>query len=347
VRVASRPGLFTPRALHRRRPRTSCGARAARSTASAVLDVLPTAGTRLRTPPPQLPITRLLGDEQILARIHALDVEWTHVSIEDPAARDWPELAERAAAAGQPWADELASHVETLLAIAHFVDTCERPGPVVLTHKDIQPWNLLARDGRPLDLRAIKEASGRNGTLAVDGLVYAGLPVGSTVAEWLAALRYRAPHYSAQPYQQLAAATRAAGHDGDTRRVLMAQRRDQIRRSALTAVPERTWAKTTGILLGYGYQPWRALLYLIAVLAAAVTLAIIAGGHHGGLAHPARATLPNTACTTMEQIGVGIDLGLPLIKTNARESCITTSTRAGQARPSPPVARRSKSSPGH
>jgi hypothetical protein len=198
-----------------------------------------------------------------------------------------------------------------------------------------------------LDLRAIKEASGRNGTLAVDGLVYAGLPVGSTVAEWLAALRYRAPHYSAQPYQQLAAATRAAGHDGDTRRVLMAQRRDQIRRSALTAVPERTWAKTTGILLGYGYQPWRALLYLIAVLAAAVTLAIIAGGHHGGLAHPARATLPNTACTSMEQIGVGIDLGLPLIKTNARESCITTSTRAGQARPSPPVARRSKSSPGH
>ncbi len=57
---------------------------------------------------------------------------------------------ERAAATGQPWADELASHVETFLAIAHFVDTCERPGPVVLTHKDIQSWNLLARDGRPV-----------------------------------------------------------------------------------------------------------------------------------------------------------------------------------------------------
>ncbi len=61
--------------------------------------------------------------------IHALDFQWTHVSIEDPTPRDWPELAEQAAATGQPWADELASHAETFLAIAHFVDTCERPGP--------------------------------------------------------------------------------------------------------------------------------------------------------------------------------------------------------------------------
>ncbi len=103
---------------------------------------------------PEAPVSAAYAFEigQILARIHALDVEWTHVSIEDPTPRDWPELAERAAATGQPWADELASHVETFLAIAHFVDTCERPGPVVLTHKDIQPWNLLARDGRPVVL---------------------------------------------------------------------------------------------------------------------------------------------------------------------------------------------------
>ncbi len=46
----------------------------------------------------------------------------------------------------------LASNVDAFLAIAHFVDTCERPGPVVLTHKDIHPWNLLARNGRPVVL---------------------------------------------------------------------------------------------------------------------------------------------------------------------------------------------------
>jgi aminoglycoside phosphotransferase (APT) family kinase protein len=110
-----------------------------------------------------------IGD--LLARLHALDVEWTHASIEEPTARDWPELAARAAATGQPWAGELASHVETMLAIAQFVRTCERPGPVVLTHKDIQPWNLLARDGRPVlldwELSGTLELAGELGSTAL------------------------------------------------------------------------------------------------------------------------------------------------------------------------------------
>jgi aminoglycoside phosphotransferase (APT) family kinase protein len=108
---------------------------------------------------------------EILARIHALDVDWTDLSIEDPTPRDWPELAERAAATGQPWADELASQVETFLAIAHFVDTCPRPGPVVLTHRDIQPWNLLARDDRPVvldwELSGMLDLAGELGSTAL------------------------------------------------------------------------------------------------------------------------------------------------------------------------------------
>lgn len=101
---------------------------------------------------PEAPVSAAFAFEigEILARIHALDVAWPDAPIEGPASRDWPELAARAAATGQPWADELASHVETFLAIAEFVDSCERPGPVVLTHRDIQPWNLLARQGRPV-----------------------------------------------------------------------------------------------------------------------------------------------------------------------------------------------------
>ncbi|HEX6682867.1 MAG TPA: phosphotransferase [Candidatus Limnocylindrales bacterium] len=122
---------------------------------------------------PEAPVPAAYAFEigQILARIHALDVEWTHVSIEEPASRDWPELAERAAATGQPWAGELASHVETFLAIAHFVDACERPGPVVLTHRDIQPWNLLARDGRPVvldwELSGMLDLAGELGSTAL------------------------------------------------------------------------------------------------------------------------------------------------------------------------------------
>jgi aminoglycoside phosphotransferase (APT) family kinase protein len=122
---------------------------------------------------PEAPVPAAYAFEigEILARIHALDVEWTHMSIEDPTPRDWPELAERAAATGQPWADELTAHVETFLAIAHFVDTCERPGPVVLTHKDIQPWNLLARDGRPVvldwELSGMLDLAGELGSTAL------------------------------------------------------------------------------------------------------------------------------------------------------------------------------------
>jgi Ser/Thr protein kinase RdoA (MazF antagonist) len=122
---------------------------------------------------PEEPVSREFAFEigEILARIHVLDVTWTQVSIEEPMPRDWPELAERAAATGQSWADELAGAVDAFLAIAHFVDTCERPGPVVLTHRDIHPWNLLARDGRPVvldwELSGTLELAGELGSTAL------------------------------------------------------------------------------------------------------------------------------------------------------------------------------------
>ncbi len=89
---------------------------------------------------------------EILARIHALDITWTDRAVEGRTPQDWPELAERAVDTRQPWADELASTVDVLLAISDFIDNCERPGPIVLTHRDIHPWNLLARHGRPIVL---------------------------------------------------------------------------------------------------------------------------------------------------------------------------------------------------
>jgi len=122
---------------------------------------------------PEAPVSAAYAFEigEILARLHALDVEWTDRSTEEPVSRDWPELAERAVATGQPWADELASQVKTFLAIAHFVDTCERPGPVVLTHRDIQPWNLLAHDGRPVvldwELSGMLDLAGELGSTAL------------------------------------------------------------------------------------------------------------------------------------------------------------------------------------
>ena len=53
---------------------------------------------------PEAPVTAAFAFEigEILARIHALDVEWTLPSIQSRPSRDWPELAERAAETQQP-----------------------------------------------------------------------------------------------------------------------------------------------------------------------------------------------------------------------------------------------------
>ncbi|MER7333546.1 MULTISPECIES: hypothetical protein [unclassified Micromonospora] len=190
-----------------------------------------------------------------------------------------------------------------------------------------------ARIGGTLRLdtdRATHTAPDQGSLIELDGLTYSGLPRPASLPRWLTLLREHTPGYAAQPYQHLAAAYRAAGHDRDARTILIAQRRDQIQRAGLTT-SERAWGRLTGITLGYGYQPWRALLLLLATLATAVTLSVTSG-HHGGLAQkPAIAgEVAVTACSTIDQIGVGLDLGTPLIKTSARDRCQPTNTPAGQ-----------------
>lgn len=110
----------------------------------------------------------------------------------------------------------------------------------------------------------------------------------------------------------------------------MAQRRDQIHRRALTGRAERTWARFTGLTLGYGYQTWRALLGLTLVIATAVVLAVILGGR-AGLAQVRTPPPPiPIACSWVERVGVGLDLGTPLITAGTRTRCDTTNTTTGQ-----------------
>jgi hypothetical protein len=181
-----------------------------------------------------------------------------------------------------------------------------------------------------LDTSGVTRSGQAPGALVdIDGLIYADLPEQIGLARWLELLRDHTPGYAAQPYQQLAAIHRAAGHDGDARDILMAQRRDQIDRGGLRR-RDRAWARFTGLTLGFGYQPWRALLLLFAVLAGSVALTVILGGPGGGLEHTARASTPTTPCGVVERIGVGLDLGLPVVKTGSRDLCAPTDTRAGQ-----------------
>jgi hypothetical protein len=166
--------------------------------------------------------------------------------------------------------------------------------------------------------------------LALDGLTYAGLPISPPDWDWLDLLREATPSYAAQPYQHLAAAYRAAGHDGKVRRILMAQRQAQISdRQLLPRRGERAWARVTGLTLGYGYQPWRALLFLIAVATTAVVLALILGAH-GGLARIDPQPPTATQCSAVERVAVGLDLALPLVKTGTQAHCETTTSLSGQ-----------------
>lgn len=68
-----------------------------------------------------------------------------------------------------------------------------------------------------------------------------------------------------QPYEQLAAHYNAAGQPTQARRVLYARERNQ--RQGKTPMA-RTWSLLQDITVGYGYQPGRALAWLVILLAA-------------------------------------------------------------------------------
>lgn len=167
---------------------------------------------------------------------------------------------------------------------------------------------------------------------SLDGLTYLRLPLdplGTGTAGWLDLLRTATPGYAAQPYQQLASVYQAAGHDRDVRHIHIAQRQAQLDRRVLTG-RDRLWVRITGLTLGYGYQPWRALLILLGLVVTSVVLTITLGAH-GALSHqdpndPATAAVP---CSITERVDVGLDVGAPFLNTHTQNPCTTTTTATG------------------
>ncbi|MFI0908770.1 oxidoreductase [Streptomyces sioyaensis] len=72
----------------------------------------------------------------------------------------------------------------------------------------------------------------------------------------------REPDYAPQPYEQLANWYRQVGHDDDARRVLLAKQRH--RRSTLRPAG-RAWGHLLDAIVGYGYRPWLAGAWLVAL----------------------------------------------------------------------------------
>jgi hypothetical protein len=156
------------------------------------------------------------------------------------------------------------------------------------------------------------------GNIIVDEFEYGAIQMTSVTLkereEWLrrtmAASRRRSggahDGYLPQPYDQLAAAYRRAGDDHSARRIQLAKYRQ---RNRVTSWRRRWYSKLWNIVqdaaIGYGYEPWRALLWLAVLFVAGVVLfryvgAVrpysIASVQH----HPASFTLNNSVSYTLD-----------------------------------------------
>ncbi|AXE40212.1 hypothetical protein JS278_03078 [Acidipropionibacterium virtanenii] len=155
--------------------------------------------------------------------------------------------------------------------------------------------------------------------LVLDGLTYPGLPtlrIGEEEDQeraWIDLLANQTIEYAAQPWQQLAAAWRAAGHDDTARRVLIAQQED--RRHRALSQTRHPWRNKTIAWLskhttGYGYQSWRSLVMLVIVAAASVGASV---------------WFSSPACGRLERVEAGLGWAVPIIFSVRHTACPATS----------------------
>lgn len=209
-------------------------------------------------------------------------------------------------------------------------------GPALGLQNATAEWVRL-----PAGLLCAPDARGRcdpASTVLLNGFTYTTLTNdGADWQRWLHWVRHHTLEYTAQPYQQLAAAQRSAGHDRAARAILIMQQNDLRARGDLGGWWARTRHRLWGALAGYGYRAGRAATALLAVLLLAAAIGWVAGHtptHDGRFAalHTTSAERPFTPCSTLELLGLGIDRGLPLGATGIRDRCdLDTTSPVGQA----------------
>jgi len=176
-----------------------------------------------------------------------------------------------------------------------------------------------------------------DGQLQLDGFTYTVLdPRGADLSRWLLWLHSRTPAYADQPYRQLATIYRSMGDEVSARKVLIAQQDDLLARGRLGGHWARAWHRLKKVTVGYGYQSWRALVGLIVIVILAIALGLVAGHIPAGderfeAAHTPATGRSGTSCSIVEQVGLGLDLGLPAINTGLGNNCsLNSTTHTGQ-----------------
>jgi hypothetical protein len=193
------------------------------------------------------------------------------------------------------------------------------PGAIVVDLENAHVRDRLTVPERSLDIASA-------GTFwDVNGLTYNAYPsVG--LSRWLAFISKNTPYYSPQPYQQLADAARASGHMSDARKVLMRQHDDQSRRGGVGRIG-RTWSRFTKITLGYGYQPWRALLGVAVVLLVSISVSFT---HRQAYAQVIPGQTVAAPCNDAQILQLAVDTAVPLVRTSSASTCRIASSEAGQ-----------------
>jgi hypothetical protein len=102
-------------------------------------------------------------------------------------------------------------------------------------------------------------------TLDLSGLTYDALEPPLPARDRLRWLARNSEGYEPEPYEQLASHYVAMGQPTQARKVLCARERQQRRGKSL---PGQIWGLLQDYIVGYGYQPWRAVLWLALLLAA-------------------------------------------------------------------------------
>ncbi|SEP83863.1 hypothetical protein [Lentzea albida] len=179
-----------------------------------------------------------------------------------------------------------------------------------------------AKVGNTLSLGESELLKTRTFTVTMDGLTYPNPPVDTAV--WLEMLREHTLFYEAQPYQQLAAVHRAAGHEHTARRVLIAQQRD-LRRHGDPG--NKLWHWFLGVTLGYGYKPSRAVIGLLVTFLLALCLVWTTNAYNG--LTPAK-DRPADSCSPVNRISLAADLAIPLVKLGGTPRCELANGPAGQ-----------------
>jgi hypothetical protein len=102
------------------------------------------------------------------------------------------------------------------------------------------------------------------GHVHLNGATYESLRGPAVLADRLSWVCRDPDGYRPQPYEQLSAYYRRIGHEAEARRVLLAKQRARRRTLKL---PGRLWGRLLDIVVGYGYRPWLAGLWVMLLLA--------------------------------------------------------------------------------